>query len=56
MSRYVRSPTAPTGPVEDAIPHEPDVIAKISRGPGEPMADINLDILLPAQRPAKRGW
>jgi hypothetical protein len=32
------------------------VIAKISCGPGEPMAGINLHILLPEQRLAGRGW
>jgi pyridoxal 5'-phosphate synthase pdxS subunit len=35
---------------------DPDVIAKVSRGLGEPMAGINLDTLNPDQRYADRGW
>ena len=35
---------------------DPDVIAKVSRGLGEPMAGINLDELEPEQRYAGRGW
>jgi len=35
---------------------DPDVIAKVSRGLGEPMAGINLDTLAPGQRYAGRGW
>ncbi|MGA3155192.1 MAG: pyridoxal 5'-phosphate synthase lyase subunit PdxS [Streptosporangiaceae bacterium] len=35
---------------------DPDVIAKVSRGLGEPMAGINLDTLPPDQRYAGRGW
>jgi pyridoxal 5'-phosphate synthase pdxS subunit len=35
---------------------DPDVIAKVSRGLGEPMAGINLDTLAPEQRYAGRGW
>ena len=45
-----------TEPVDHDIPHKPDVIAKIFRGLGEPTTGINLDILLPEQRLAKRGW
>jgi pyridoxal 5'-phosphate synthase pdxS subunit len=33
-----------------------DVIAKVSRGLGEPMVGINLDELAPEQRYAGRGW
>ncbi|MEO6711866.1 MAG: pyridoxal 5'-phosphate synthase lyase subunit PdxS [Mycobacteriales bacterium] len=36
--------------------HEPDVIAKVSRGLGEAMVGINLDTLAPEQRLATRGW
>jgi pyridoxal 5'-phosphate synthase pdxS subunit len=36
--------------------HDPDVIAKVSRGLGEPMAGINVDTLQPGQRLAGRGW
>jgi pyridoxal 5'-phosphate synthase pdxS subunit len=35
---------------------DPDVIAKVSRGLGEPMVGINLDELAPEQRYAGRGW
>jgi pyridoxal 5'-phosphate synthase pdxS subunit len=35
---------------------DPDVIAKVSRGLGEPMVGINLDTLSPEQRLAARGW
>jgi pyridoxal 5'-phosphate synthase pdxS subunit len=35
---------------------DPDVIAKVSRGLGEPMAGIALDTLAPEQRYAGRGW
>jgi pyridoxal 5'-phosphate synthase pdxS subunit len=35
---------------------DPDVIAKVSRGLGEPMVGINLDELAPEQRYASRGW
>jgi pyridoxal 5'-phosphate synthase pdxS subunit len=35
---------------------DPDVIAKVSRGLGEPMIGINLDTLQPDQRLAGRGW
>ena len=35
---------------------DPDVVAKVSRGLGEPMAGINLDTLAPEQRYAGRGW
>ena len=35
---------------------DPDVIAKVSRGLGEPMVGINLDTLAPADRYADRGW
>jgi pyridoxal 5'-phosphate synthase pdxS subunit len=35
---------------------DPDVIAKVSRGLGEPMVGINLDTLAPEQRYADRGW
>jgi pyridoxal 5'-phosphate synthase pdxS subunit len=35
---------------------DPDVIAKVSRGLGEPMAGISLDTLAPEQRYAGRGW
>jgi pyridoxal 5'-phosphate synthase pdxS subunit len=35
---------------------DPDVIAKVSRGLGEPMVGINLDTLAPEQRYAGRGW
>jgi pyridoxal 5'-phosphate synthase pdxS subunit len=35
---------------------DPDVIAKVSRGLGQPMAGINLDTLTPEQRYAGRGW
>ena len=33
-----------------------DVVAKVSRGLGEPMVGINLDTLSPDQRYAGRGW
>jgi len=33
-----------------------DVVAKVSRGLGEPMVGINLDTLAPEQRYAGRGW
>ena len=35
---------------------DPDVIAKVSRGLGEPMVGIGLDTLAPEQRYAGRGW
>jgi pyridoxal 5'-phosphate synthase pdxS subunit len=35
---------------------DPDVIAKVSRGLGEPMVGIGLDALAPEQRYASRGW
>jgi pyridoxal 5'-phosphate synthase pdxS subunit len=35
---------------------DPDVIAKVSRGLGEPMTGIGLDALAPEQRYAGRGW
>jgi pyridoxal 5'-phosphate synthase pdxS subunit len=35
---------------------DPDVIAKVSRGLGEPMVGIGLDQLAPEQRYAGRGW
>ena len=35
---------------------DPDVIAKVSRGLGEPMVGINLSTLPPEQRYADRGW
>ena len=35
---------------------DPEVIAKVSRGLGEPMVGINLDTLAPEQRYAGRGW
>jgi pyridoxal 5'-phosphate synthase pdxS subunit len=35
---------------------DPDLIAKVSRGLGEPMAGINLDTLPPEQHYAGRGW
>jgi len=35
---------------------DPDVVAKVSRGLGEPMVGINLDDLAPEQRYAGRGW
>jgi pyridoxal 5'-phosphate synthase pdxS subunit len=35
---------------------DPDVIAKVSRGLGEPMVGINIDTLAPEQRYADRGW
>jgi pyridoxal 5'-phosphate synthase pdxS subunit len=35
---------------------DPDVIAKVSRGLGEPMTGIGLDTLAPEQRYAGRGW
>jgi pyridoxal 5'-phosphate synthase pdxS subunit len=35
---------------------DPDVIAKVSRGLGEAMVGINLDILPPSERYADRGW
>jgi pyridoxal 5'-phosphate synthase pdxS subunit len=35
---------------------DPDVIAKVSRGLGEPMVGLNLDTLPPEQRLAGRGW
>jgi pyridoxal 5'-phosphate synthase pdxS subunit len=35
---------------------DPDVIAKVSRGLGEPMVGINLDTLAPEQHYASRGW
>ena len=36
--------------------HDPDVIAKVSRGLGEPMAGINIETLPPSERYAGRGW
>ena len=35
---------------------DPDVVAKVSRGLGEPMVGINLDTLPPDQHYATRGW
>src|SRR5258707_8670759 len=35
---------------------DPDVVAKVSRGLGEPMAGISLDTLRPEERYAGRGW
>jgi pyridoxal 5'-phosphate synthase pdxS subunit len=35
---------------------DPDVVAKVSRGLGEPMAGISLDALPPEQHYAGRGW
>jgi len=35
---------------------DPDVVAKVSRGLGEPMVGINLDTLPPDQHYAGRGW
>jgi pyridoxal 5'-phosphate synthase pdxS subunit len=35
---------------------DPDVIAKVSRGLGEPMVGINVDTLPEDQRYAERGW
>jgi pyridoxal 5'-phosphate synthase pdxS subunit len=35
---------------------DPDVIAKVSRGLGQPMVGIGLDELAPEQRYAGRGW
>jgi pyridoxal 5'-phosphate synthase pdxS subunit len=35
---------------------DPGVLAKVSRGLGEPMTGINLDTLPPGQRYASRGW
>jgi pyridoxal 5'-phosphate synthase pdxS subunit len=35
---------------------DPDVIAKVSRGLGQPMAGISLEALAPEQRYAGRGW
>src|SRR5262249_28410889 len=35
---------------------DPDLIAKVSRGLGEPMVGINLDTLRPEERYAGRGW
>jgi pyridoxal 5'-phosphate synthase pdxS subunit len=35
---------------------DPDVIAKVSRGLGEPMVGINLESLPPDQHYASRGW
>ncbi len=35
---------------------DPDVLAKVSRGLGEPMVGINLDTLPAEQRYAERGW
>ena len=35
---------------------DPDVIAKVSRGLGEPMVGINIDTLPPEQHYAGRGW
>jgi pyridoxal 5'-phosphate synthase pdxS subunit len=35
---------------------DPDVLAKVSRGLGEPMVGINLDALAAEQRYASRGW
>jgi pyridoxal 5'-phosphate synthase pdxS subunit len=35
---------------------DPDVIAKVSRGLGEPMAGLSIDTLPPEQRYAGRGW
>jgi pyridoxal 5'-phosphate synthase pdxS subunit len=35
---------------------DPDVVAKVSRGLGEPMAGINIDTLPAGQHYASRGW
>jgi pyridoxal 5'-phosphate synthase pdxS subunit len=35
---------------------DPDVIAKVSRGLGEPMVGINIDTLPDSERYAGRGW
>jgi pyridoxal 5'-phosphate synthase pdxS subunit len=39
-----------------AFHDDPDVVAKVSRGLGEPMVGINVDTLPPEQRYAGRGW
>jgi len=39
-----------------AFHDDPDVIAKMSRGLGEPMVGIDLGTLPPGQRLAERGW
>jgi pyridoxal 5'-phosphate synthase pdxS subunit len=36
--------------------NDPDVVAKVSRGLGEPMVGINLDTLPASERYAGRGW
>ena len=35
---------------------DPDLVAEVSRGLGEPMAGINVDALRPEERYAGRGW
>jgi pyridoxal 5'-phosphate synthase pdxS subunit len=35
---------------------DPDVLAKVSRGLGEPMVGINIDVLPESERYAGRGW
>ena len=35
---------------------DPDVIAKVSRGLGEPMVGINVSTLPESERYATRGW
>src|SRR6266566_2540674 len=50
-------PTRAAAIVKAATFHDdPDVIAKVSRGLGEPMVGINLDTLPPEQHYAGRGW
>jgi pyridoxal 5'-phosphate synthase pdxS subunit len=54
----VRRPRARARAIVEATTHfdDPQVIAKVSRGLGEPMVGINLDELPPEQRYAGRGW
>jgi pyridoxal 5'-phosphate synthase pdxS subunit len=51
-------PEARARAIVEATTHfdDPQVIAKVSRGLGEPMVGINLDELPPEQRYAGRGW
>jgi pyridoxal 5'-phosphate synthase pdxS subunit len=35
---------------------DPDLVAKVSRGLGEPMVGIGMDTLRPEDRYAGRGW
>lgn len=45
-----------TRPMIATFYDDADVVAKVSRGLGEPMVGINLDTLAPQERYPGRGW